>query len=174
MIPCRWAWAGTGSIFDFTAKKGRALLNPRLSLSVPIREKWRGLVPVHFEPDWKDVWTPLRPRKEAAFLWSVYHRAVAVHQWRQRAFSQLSTECTCCDQGIPESLIHCFFACPPVIRAWDFVTSVLYTLAKELASAMPWPHLSWDQCLLGVDLPDSLLPYQPTWSILRGIALWTI
>lgn len=172
--PGRWTWDGGGSLYEYTAKKGRLLLHPRTSLSLPISEKWIGLVPANFEPDWREVWAGTRPRKEAAFLWSVYHRAVAVNHWRHRAFPELSAECTCCERGEPETIIHCFYECELASRAWAFVITILHAMAKTPATTMPWLMLSWEQCIFGVALPAPLHSFWKSWSLMRGAAMWIV
>lgn len=78
----RWAWDTGDSLFDYTAKTGRKLLQDQQSLSLPILLKWQDSVPQTFVPDSKQVWAHPRPRNEAAFLWSTYNSAMAVNQWR--------------------------------------------------------------------------------------------
>lgn len=42
--PGRWRWGQKGSLFDYTAKKGRELLRPVQELSRTISTKWCGLL----------------------------------------------------------------------------------------------------------------------------------
>lgn len=97
--PGRWTWRPGKGFYAYTARHGRQWRRPRMTLSLPISVKWAGLVPDTFIPNWAEVWMTGRPRNEAAFLWSFYHRAIAVNQWRQIAHSTISAMCTCCDQG---------------------------------------------------------------------------
>ncbi|OAE33841.1 hypothetical protein AXG93_3559s1070 [Marchantia polymorpha subsp. ruderalis] len=76
--PGRWRWSNGDLLHDYSAKKGRTLFSPRAVLSLPIAAKWHGLLPATFVPDWKAVWKNARPRKDVAFMWSIYHRAMAL------------------------------------------------------------------------------------------------
>lgn len=66
--PGRWQWQNGAAFFAYSAVQGRKLCRPRQELSLPISEKWIGLVPANFSPNWQEVWDHHRPRKEAAFL----------------------------------------------------------------------------------------------------------
>ncbi|KAG0585602.1 hypothetical protein KC19_2G024500 [Ceratodon purpureus] len=158
----------------FTALKGRKLLSPRTCLTRPINLKWAGQVPLNFQPDWKAVWSSSRPRKEAAFLWSLIHKAVAVNEWRHRAIPAISALCDGCTSGTPETILHCFYACEPAARAWHFAATVLHLSARSPWSPSPRPLPTWDQCILGVDLPNELQESQVLWSLIRGATLWVI
>lgn len=135
--PGRWTWRPDEPLYAYTANRGRHWRHPRQSLSLPISVKWTGLVPANFAPDWNAVWITGRPRKEAAFLWSFYHRAIAVNQWRHVAHATTSELCSCCEQGVPESLIHGFFECVAARDAWTFATTILYRLLDIPKDTMP-------------------------------------
>ncbi|KAG0593412.1 hypothetical protein KC19_1G327900 [Ceratodon purpureus] len=172
--PGRWVWSSGDPLHNYTVPKGRKLLNPRLHLTRTISQKWAGVVEADFTPDWRDVWGSARPRKEAAFAWSLVHRAVAVNHWRHRAIVEVSDLCQCCDLGQPETLEHCFHACAPAMRAWDFVATILHCLAPTPRDAGPWARLSWKQCILNAPLPGTFDALRPLWSLLRGATLWII
>ncbi|KAG0571902.1 hypothetical protein KC19_VG052100 [Ceratodon purpureus] len=172
--PARWLWRPGDELYWYSARKGCLWRNPRLTLSLPISVKWAGLVPGTYTPDWQSLWSAARPRKEAGFLWSFYHKAIAVNKWRHRSHPLTSAACPACDQGPSESLLHCFFECPAARLAWDWAQTVLYALAGISRASMPWPRFSWDQCLMGTALPDPLRAWHDTWSLIRGTTLWCI
>ena len=101
--PGRWAWSGRlGLLHSYSAKKGRTqLLQPRLSFEKPIATKWRDILPASFNPCWQEVWLIRRPQKEADFLWSVYHCAIAVNAWWKQINDQIAIACQCCDTSEP-------------------------------------------------------------------------
>lgn len=115
-----------------------------------------------------------RPRKEAAFLRSLYHKAIAVNQWRNQSHPPISALCTCCQSGVPECLKHCFFECDAAAGAWEFAFTILYHAAQEPQASMPWPKLEWPQCLLGAELPPQLQSTATLWALIRGVVVWTI
>lgn len=43
------------------------------------RDKLQLLLPLNFKFKWNNVWDP---KKEARFLWQLWHEAVAVNLWR--------------------------------------------------------------------------------------------
>lgn len=45
-------------------------------------EKWAEWLPARFKPNWKEFGIKVRPHKEAGFMKSVYHKAIAVNVWR--------------------------------------------------------------------------------------------
>jgi hypothetical protein len=50
------------------------LFNPRETLSRNLSEKWNQVLSPNFKLKWWDVWTKKRSRKEACFLWSLWHK----------------------------------------------------------------------------------------------------
>jgi hypothetical protein len=96
--PGHWCWVLEGRVqgplLGYSAQLGRKLLNHRKQLSKPIPVKWYGLLPPTYKPRWKDVWLGQRPRKDAAFIWSIFHHTVAVNAWRAHLFTYMLDECT--------------------------------------------------------------------------------
>lgn len=169
----RWAWRPGEGLFNYTASKGRKWRIPRASLSLLISAKWARHVPLNFEPNWLEVWRPDHPRKEAGFLWSLLHKAVAVNQSRNQSHPLTSAECTCYNTGAIESIQHCFFDCEAASSAWDFAFSVLHHAAQTPVHDNLWPRLEWHQCLLGHPLPP-LQAVSDLWALIRGVVIWSI
>jgi hypothetical protein len=94
----RWRWQDASLLLSYTAKKGRLMLHPRQQLERPMAEKWIGILPRTYTPNWKEVWFKRRPKKEAGFLWSVYHHVVAVNSWRAQISPFIDRTCKCCLQ----------------------------------------------------------------------------
>ncbi|KAG0625649.1 hypothetical protein M758_2G071300 [Ceratodon purpureus] len=170
----RWHWPVGARLHAYTAKLGRKVFRPRTELTFPIQDKWRQDWPIGHTIHWKEIWHKDRSMKEAGFLWSLVHRAVAVNMWRHQSNQHASEQCLCCDDGEVETFRHCFFSCPGARHAWDYSTSVLYRVARLAHWPQPWPRLTWAQCLLGTALPSYLQPFQHLWSLLRGSTLWVI
>jgi hypothetical protein len=171
--PNRYRWAGKGLLPSYSAKLGRSLLHDRTQLSRPIGTKWRGILLDQFQPNWRKVWMPGRPRKDAAFLWSLYHGAIAVNVWRNRINPRIPVTCTCCTHGAPETLLHCFFECPRAQHAWTYALTLLYR-SRQIATdnLRAWPAFTFQQCIFGSPVPQQLKPAQRIWSLLRGTNLW--
>jgi hypothetical protein len=109
--PIRWEWGDTGGLCTYTTKRGRKLLSTRVELLRPIHQKWRGLLPVTYKPCFSEVWNLHRPQKEAGFMWSMYHWAVAVNYWRAQISIHISPLCPCCPLGLNKSILHRFHSC---------------------------------------------------------------
>lgn len=165
--PGRWQWRPGEVLYHYTAKRGRQWRKPRETLSLPISSKLAGLVPAAFQPNWRAVWNPGRPRKEAAFVWSFMHRAIAVNQWRHVANNAISELCVCCDENRSETLVHAFHECHPASIAWNFALSVLCRMQSITRAQQDGILLSWQQCLMDKELPIELQDGTPVWSLFR-------
>jgi hypothetical protein len=172
--PGQWMWRSGGLLHSYTAKKGRNLRKPRVTLARPIHLKWQGLLAADFVPDWRDVWHKDRPQKEAAFLWSIYHNAVAVNAWRHRIFPRTPEQCPCYTSDAPETRVHAFYDCPETRLIWNFAFSVIYRASPQPIQREPWPRLTWSQCLFNEPLPAPLTSVQDIWTLIRGAVLWIL
>jgi hypothetical protein len=170
--PGRWGWGDKGGLRTNTTRLGRKLLTPRSELARPIPMKWRGLLPATFKPRRYEVWSTNRPQKEAGFLWSLYHCAIAENCWRAQISDQISPLCPSCHVGLNESILHRFHSCPKTIAAWDFALSVTYKILNIPKVNNEWPGLTWQQCLLGTKLQRRMEKAASIWSLLRGSVIW--
>ncbi len=168
--PHRWKWRNGDLLLRYTAKLGRSLLNPRKKLNTPIHEKWPGALQASFKPAWTKVWDKNRARKEAAFMWSVWHNAVAVNAWRRRIFNGVSDLCPCCELSAEETPMHHFHSCPRTPQLWDYAQSIIHRLVGEPLG--PHPRFTWRQCLFGSPLPRRYRSALHVWHLLRGAVLW--
>lgn len=172
--PNRWGWRNGSGLLDYTTAIGRNLLSKHHRLQKPIFSKWSGHLPNTFNPDWKTIWHHTRPSKEATFMWSVWHNAVAVHSWRARIAPGIDTTCNCCDLGTEETPFHRFFACPKAQDAWDYAQSVIYHVQGNQPVTGPHPRLSFQQCVFGTSTPHRFRAHKTIWSSLRGATLWIV
>lgn len=170
--PGRWAWPDKSPLLSYSAKKGRRLLSPRTSISRTIPDKWKGVLPASYKPKWSEVWKKNRPQKDAAFIWSLYHQAIAVNKWRAQISPTISDVCTSCDQGTCESILHRFFDCSKTQAAWSYGQAVLYQILDIPPTNAAWPSFTWQQCLLKSKLPRQLKQGTYIWSLLRGSIIW--
>ena len=82
--PDRWRWRDGSCFLNYSTKGGRETIvsrNPEITRTV---EKWQGYIPGNYRLYWSHVWDSHRAGKEAAFIWSIWHKAVAVNEWRAR------------------------------------------------------------------------------------------
>jgi hypothetical protein len=141
--PGRWRWASGAPLMAYTTRLGQKLMNPRHQLTRGIPEKWHGLLPMTYRPRWCDIWNKHRPQKEAGFLWSVLHCAVAVNSWRAQMAPGIPISCICCPAELEETVIHRFYKCERTRRAWHFALTVLYTYLEIPPRNGGWPTLTW-------------------------------
>jgi hypothetical protein len=154
--PGRYHWRqNLGVLHSFSAKKGRTqILHQRPDLQRTIPDKWGGgLFPNSYKPNWKEVWLSRRPQKEAGFLWSVYHRAIAVNQWRSQMFRRISPLCVCCPQQSIEFVKHCMYECPRATTVWCYAQTILFTAQGTNLENGSWPSFTFQQCVFGSRLP---------------------
>jgi hypothetical protein len=123
-------------------------------------------------PNWNEVWSHSRPQKEVGFLWSVYHKAVAVNHWRAQIGPHINSMCVCCPNNVPETVLHRFIFCTRTRLAWEYGLTILYKTQGILPVSGHWPMFTWQQCLLASKLPHRLKHGRTIWSLLHGAILW--
>ena len=95
--PARWRWINGGYFLDYTTKDGRDTILNRSPGTSRAVEKWQGYLPGNYKFYWSQVWDPMRSGKEVEFIWSIWHKAVAVNEWRARiAPASISKQCVFC------------------------------------------------------------------------------
>ena len=128
-----------GLLHSYSAKMGsNKVIKPHITLEKPIGYKWRGELPITFQPRWNEVWFPRRPQKEAGFLWSIYHTAIAVNAWQNKINDQISDLCTSSAHNAPEAGLHRMALWPRAKLWWQYSLSILYEYcAPCTASSAP-------------------------------------
>jgi hypothetical protein len=108
------------------------LCNLKLKHSPPrsIIIKLHGILTPRLKLELGNVWGITRSRKEGAYIWSIWHKAVGVNAWRARLYRTLKTNITC-GWLIPHKPSHIDFE--------------IASLPKEhgtfpLVSSTPWKH----------------------------------
>ena len=82
--PDRWYWIDGGHFLSYIIKDGHDAIINRNPGTTRLADKWQGYFLGNYKFYWSQVWKPLRSGKEAAFMWSIWHKAVAVNEWRAR------------------------------------------------------------------------------------------
>jgi len=147
--PGRWRWSNGKPLLHYTASIGRKLLTKSTQLTRPIPSKWPTLLQDSFAPLWKDIWIKARPQKDAAFIWSVWHNAVAVNSWRAQIAPGIDSRCVCCPLGVLETPIHWFFECPRAQEVWDYAQSMLHHIRGAASTTRTYTRLNAIQCIFG-------------------------
>jgi hypothetical protein len=172
--PGRFHWTNNlGTLHSYSAKKGcTQILYPRVELKRLIPEKWPRLLPASYKPNWKEVWVIRRPQKEAAFLWSVYHRAIAVNQWRTQMFNGIPATCVYCPLQMSETVQHRVFECVRTNVIWNYAQLVIFTSQGTPSVNGFWLAFILQQCVFGSKLPRRVKTATAIWSLIRGTAIW--
>ena len=102
-----WRWGHGGHFLNYTTKSGREIIASRNSGTIRAGDKWEDYLPGNYRFFWFQVWDPFRSGKEGAFIWSIWHKAVAVNEWRARIAS-ISKQCVVCLPNTSESVKHKF------------------------------------------------------------------
>lgn len=91
--PDRWRWSNGGRFLNTT--KDEIETNVCRNLRVTrAAEKWQGYLSGNYRFYWSQVWDPHHAGKEAAFIWSILHKALAVNEWGARiASATISKQC---------------------------------------------------------------------------------
>jgi hypothetical protein len=155
----------------YTTKLGRELLRQRTPPLQLALMKWPNILPDNFRFRWSNVWAKERDRKEAGFIWQIWHKAVAVNVWRGVISRNIDRNCPCCDLGMEESIIHCFWTCQMARQAWESVDELICLIGVECNVG---PALSWDQAIFSTPPPRRFQKFARFWSLFRGVTLWSI
>lgn len=77
---------------------------------------------------WDKTWT----RKEGTFIWSIWHKAMAVNTWCVMFIKDIDDKCCMCNNDILKAIAHMFWDCRIVRRAWDFTIGIINTIRAKL------------------------------------------
>jgi hypothetical protein len=99
---------------------------------------WRGLL-VGFIFHWKANWEADRACKESGLIWQLWHRVLAVNEWKAKISPQIELDCFTCDFGEPDSIMHRFWSCSLTTSAWDFALTILSGMSSPLQQLAPSP-----------------------------------
>jgi hypothetical protein len=174
--PGRWHWANQIRVLHlYSVSKGRSqLLQPRRNLQRPISIKWNGKVLANFNPSWKEIWLSVRLQKEAGFIWSVVHCAIAVNSWKAQINNRIPSLCICYPNQASETVLHRMFMCPRAQYIWKYAFIIMYRSQDIPQVQGRWVALTWQQCIMGSRLPQKFRFARILWLLLRGSAIWII
>lgn len=82
---------------EYTTKMGRLLLRRHHKVPLVVEKKWRGILPQSYKLRWATIWDAERAKNEGGLLWAIWHRAVAVNEWRGKISSNICQDCTVCN-----------------------------------------------------------------------------
>jgi hypothetical protein len=131
-----------------------------------------GVLPAHFNFDWKKLWDRTRARKESTLIWLMWHHGVVVNAWRHSINAEFNGDCSLCHPQVEESILHRFWHCPSACRIWDWATSLLHKLQTRRTHFGPWPALEMTKLIFTKELPTRLQRFKDIWALLKGTCLW--
>lgn len=77
-------------------------------------------------------------RKEGGLLWAIWHRSIAVNEWRGRVSANIEQRCVVCDSRARESIQHRFWECRSSQLTWEWGTELIDTLSpREIRTLTP-------------------------------------
>ena len=135
--------------------------------------RWRGLLLRNTPVDWKDTWRAKRAQKESAFIWSIWHKAIAVNEWRQKININTDVSCPLCP-GLSESIIHRFWECTQAYSTWTWCSSLIHAIQKRPSDPSVHFRIDWHHCIFTQKLPRRFGKFSMIWSLLRGLTLWEL
>jgi hypothetical protein len=146
--PDRWRWSEGCCFLDYTTKLGREFITKRMEGVNNAIDKWQGYLPRNYKFYWSQIWDPLRAGKEVAFIWSIWHKAVAINEWRARiAPTSISKQCIFCLPNTSELVKHKFWDCIQAQRAWRWATFIMHELCGVRIGN--YDNFHWKQALFG-------------------------
>ena len=114
------------------------------------------------------------PVKKIAFMWSIWHKAMAINEWRARiALASISKQCVFCLPNTSELIKHKFWDCIQARRAWRWATSIMHELYKLRFGNYDYFNGS-KPCSRRGFLRNMGGKKIKIWHLLRGITLWII
>lgn len=96
-----------------------------------------------------NVWDKTHSRKEGAFIWSIWHKAIAVNSWRDRFIKDIDGNCLMCMLDIVETIVHRFWGHKIVRRAWDYSIGIINIMKAKPWQKGPWRPLDWQHGIFG-------------------------
>lgn len=161
-------------LLGFSSRLGRKLLKKRIVVNNPVTRTWQGVLYQGFRLKWKTVWERDRTSKEADLLWLVWHRAVAVNQWRSRIHNAIDIPCPLCPRRPDESVLHQFWECISARRAWQWAVHIMNSLITGRDARGPWQMLTWKQGIFLDSIPRKFDRVKRIWMELRTTVLWAL
>ena len=168
--PDRWWWIDGGHFFNYTTKSGIESFINRNPGSTRAADKWQGNLSGNCKFYWLQVWDPLHSSKEGAFIWFIWHKAVAVNEWRARiVHASISKQCVICLPNMTESVKHKFWDCVQARRAWRWAMFIMH----KLCGVKPGNYdcFNWKQVIFRERIPKKYGKNIKIWHLLRGINL---
>jgi hypothetical protein len=172
--PARWWWPEVTPFFAYSAKEGRKWITKQIGLKKSISHKWRNEIPPSTSPRWNTIWHKAKAQKEAAFLWSVIHKAVAVNEWRGKISVEIDQSCPHCGPQSVESVEHRFYSCPLAQQVWRYAANIVWQLFAKKRHLGPRKSFSMLQCLFDQPLCKTLKRFNRIWFFLRSGLPWII
>jgi hypothetical protein len=171
--PGRIVWSSMKPFMSYSTRMGREFLRKRKPVVPVAQKKWSNVLQPTFQFKWANTWDPERAGKEAGFIWQIWHRAVAVNEWRGRISIRINHSCPVCNSGVVESVLHRFWDCTHAKDAWTFTFKVLKILSND--QRLPGPFTpDMKQVLFTHRMPQRFRKVSRLWLLLRGVTLWSI
>ena len=143
----KFQWDSQSPFMKYSTKLGRERLLSRLVIPNVAERKWSGVLPTNFKFRWKTIWDRSRISKETGLLWLIWHRAVVVNVWRDKANLNINIACPMCETDTEESVLHYFWECKYVRQAWSWGSNIIKArtdLLHQTPNEIEW---NWKQSI---------------------------
>jgi hypothetical protein len=167
--PNRLQWSNDKPIMEYSTKMGREFLRALRPIPNIPQLRWSDNLPAGFTFRCKANWEADRASKESGLIWQIWHRAVAVNEWRAKISPQVELECLLCNTGEAESVTHCFWNCPQGQAAWKFTVVVL----SALSPGGSLTSFEAQHALFAQRMPRRFQHCGAIWIYLRSATVWT-
>ena len=77
-------------------------------------------------PKWNTIWHKAKAQKEATFLWSVIHKAMAINEWHSKISVEIDQSCSHCGPQLIKLVEHMLYNCPLAHHVWRYAANIIW------------------------------------------------
>ncbi len=107
-----WEWFDGNLLLNYMSKKEHKYLNSSTTFKILFQVKWQSHLHLSNKLEWPKLWHVDRIKKEYAFLWSLWHKAIVVNHSRAKINLSLDIDCPFCPLGVQKTIYDQFYDCP--------------------------------------------------------------
>ena len=127
--PDSWRWRDGCRFLNYTTRSGRKIFISKIQGFTHAANKWQGYLLSNYRNHWFQVWDPICSGKEVVFIWSMWHKAMIVNEWKAHtAPASILKQCIFFLPNTSELVKHNFWDCIQAKRTWRWATYIMHEL----------------------------------------------
>ncbi len=119
-------------------------------------EMWSFALSQNFKLWWQKVRLKHHNKRDVNFMWAFWHQALDVNSWIRNINKNIIIQSPSYDSTSSKTIIHRFWSCLKVKKAWELAFSFLFNLEMLIIEDQPRKTLSLKQCIFNGRLPNNL------------------